>query len=281
MTGEVLAGKRIVLGVCGSIAAYKAVIGRQHVDPGRRAGGRGDDPRSHRAYPPAELPGDHPPPGRRRDVQHARGDRDRTRQPGPPCRRRLHRAGHRPHPGKAGARAGRRPRHHDRPGDARAAGHRAGHGRRHVRPSRRPGQRPDAARARRHHHRAGAGPDGLGTGRAGAAGRAADHCRHAADRAGERRRPGRLAGRGDGRRHPGGHRPGPLRLQSLVWQDGLRRRRGRSRPWRLGGPGDGAHGVGGSPRHRGASRGERGRHARRRDGRPPGRRPAGDGRRRR
>ena len=66
-----LRGKRIVLGVTGSIAAYKAVAVASALT---QAGALVDvvmTPERERADPAAQLPGDHPSPGRGRDVRHA------------------------------------------------------------------------------------------------------------------------------------------------------------------------------------------------------------------
>ena len=62
-----------------------------------------------------------------------------------------------------------------------------------------------------------------------------------------------------------------------LGEDGVRRRRGGPRPWRLGGADLDADRADAADRRGGPPGGERGRHARRGDGGPAGRRPPGDG----
>ena len=234
---------RILLGVSGGIAAYKALelarlatkaghgvrvlmtpaahkfVGRRIVR-GDRRGTRPD--RRVRARPDARrLP--------RRRRARARPDRP----PGGCCeRRRFHRRpGHREH--RREARLGRRrfDAHDLVPGMHRAAAGRPGHERPHVCGCRDPGEPGHAARARSDRDRPGHRGAGLAW-RVG--GRAAARSRAAArggrgGAPGADRRMGRPAGAGHSRRYPRADRPGALHRQPLERPDGSCRRRARPR----------------------------------------------------
>ncbi len=230
-----LAGRRVVLGVTGGIAAYKAVeVCRRLIDSGahvvpvmtkgaeRFVGphdvvGAGLRARAHLAV------------GRRRPhPAHAPRPVGRPGAGGPghgPCARRLRRG------------------HLERPAHRHAARHPGagaglpGHAHRDVGAPRGAGEPGHPPAPRRHRGRARVGPPGRWRRRGGAAGLTRAH------RGGRRAGPGtarprRPARRGHRGRHPRGHRRRPGPHQPLVGQAGLRHRRRGRRPGRGGHAGD-------------------------------------------
>ena len=244
---------RILLGVSGGIAAYKALRAGAARDPGRTRRSRADDPgrealrglglvRGHRrSAGPRRRVRARPPPGRlpRRSAARPRPDRP------PRAGRQRRRVLDRPRVGEHDRQARGRDRRLDAdhlvprlPGPARRC---SGDERPHVRGPRHPGEPGDAARAWRARDRARGGRARLarrdGRRQAAVARSAAGRGRGApARRAGIL---GRAAGAGHRRRNPRADRLGPLHRQPLERANGAGAGRRGQAAWGGGDPGRG------------------------------------------
>ena len=221
-----LRGRRVVLGVSGGIAAYKAVeVCRRLVDAGAHVApiltqdalrfvgaltfsALASEPRAHLAL-------------RRRRRSHP------AHPPGPGRRPRGRRARHRQAAGEVRVGHLRRPPDRDAAGDAGTGAGRARDAHRDVGAPRRAGERRHPARAGGDDRRARPGPPRRRRSGRRAPGRARRHRPGRVVRPRPAGRPRRSARRGDRRRHPGAARPGAVRREPLVREDGPRRRRRR------------------------------------------------------